>query len=105
MQTHLFAVMLTLTVAASTTEVIGAEDNRPGEIKEFTGISITGDKEAPKSLYIVPWQVSDHKQNTTLSSDLADSSMQAVDRESFRQQLRLNELGKTGWHKITAESP
>jgi hypothetical protein len=105
MLAHRIAVILMLAVAAGTTVVIGADDSRSGEIKEFTGISITGDKEAPKSLYIVPWQDSDHKQNTTLSSDLADSSMQAVDRESFRQQLRLYELGKTGWHKITAESP
>ena len=55
---YFFLVMFTMTSVL-------AEDSKPakktpantdGEAKELSGISIIGNKEAPKSLYIVPWK-------------------------------------------------
>ena len=95
----LISLMLTATVATA------ADNSQPGEVKQLQGIGIVGNKEAPKSLFIVPWQMTVHKQNTSLSGNFTDSDMQPLDRKSFRQQLQLYELGKSGWHAITPDVP
>ena len=102
---HRISIITTIVVATLTTFSIGADSSQPDDTRQLTGISLTGDKEAPKSLYIVPWKNTEHEQNTSLSSNFTDSSMQAVDRESFLRQLQLYEHSKKGWHKTTAESP
>ena len=45
------------------------------EVKELSGISIIGNEEAPKSLYIVPWQNSEVGVATSLQSGLFDDSL------------------------------
>ena len=80
-------------------------DRDQDDIKELSGISIRGDKEAPKSLYIVPWHNAELKQSTSLSSNVDVNAMRTVDRESFRQQLKLQELGKSGWYRLAPEQP
>lgn len=62
------------------------------EVKELSGISIIGNKEAPKSLYIVPWQNSEVGVQTSLSSGLLDDSMRPVDKEVFLRELDFYEL-------------
>ena len=54
--------------------------------KELSGMSIVGNDEAPKSLYIVPWKSSEIGVETSLSSMLNDKEM-PVDREVFKRQL------------------
>ena len=76
-----------------------AEDKKvDNEVKELSGISIIGNKEAPKSLYIVPWQNSEVGVATSLSSGLLDDSMRPVDKEVFLRELDFYELshGKNG---------
>lgn len=96
-------IILSLAVSAAATVVTGDDSDPQGSIKQFTGISIVGDREAPRSLYIVPWHKTEHKQNTSLTSRLAESNLQPMDRESFRLQLRLYELNNAGWHSITPD--
>ena len=62
------------------------------EVKELSGISIIGNKEAPKSLYIVPWQNSEVGVATSLNSGLLDDSMRPVDKEVFLRELDFYEL-------------
>ena len=62
------------------------------EVKELSGISIIGNKEAPKSLYIVPWQNSEVGVATSLSSGLMDDSMRPLDKEVFLRELDFYEL-------------
>jgi hypothetical protein len=62
------------------------------EVKELSGISIIGNKEAPKSLYIVPWQNSEVGVATSLGSGLFDDSMRPVDKEVFLRELDFYEL-------------
>ena len=102
---HRVALILVLAAAFTTTVAFGADNSQPGEVKQMQGIGIVGNKEAPKSLFIVPWQTTEHKQETSLSSNFTDSIMQPLDSGSFQQQLRLHEFGKSGWHKITPEVP
>ena len=97
--------MITLIMLIAATGVLAADGNRPDDIKQLKGMSLMGDKEAPKSLYIVPWHDAEYKQNTSLSSDVIDSEMRAVDRDSFMRQLRLYELSKSGWHRLIPDAP
>ncbi len=70
-----------------------AEDKKvDAEVKELSGISIIGNKEAPKSLYIVPWQNSEVGVATSLNSGLLDDSMRPVDKEVFLRELDFYEL-------------
>lgn len=74
------------------TAVSAEEKKVDTEVKELSGISIIGNKEAPKSLYIVPWQNSEVGVATSLSSGLLDDSMRPVDKEVFLRELDFYEL-------------
>lgn len=84
-------VMLLGLLLASVSSV--AEEKKVDtEVKELSGISIIGNKEAPKSLYIVPWQNSEVGVETSLSSGLLDDNMQPVDKDVFLRELEFYEL-------------
>jgi hypothetical protein len=99
------SLMLVLSAAVTARVAIAEDNSQPGELKELQGINIVGNKEAPKSLFIIPWQTTEHTQNTSLSSNFNDSSMPPLDRGLLQQQLRLYQLGQSGWHTLTADSP
>ena len=65
------------------------------EVKELSGISIIGNKEAPKSLYIVPWKNSQVGVETSLKSGLLDDSNRLIDKEVFMRELEFYELSQT----------
>jgi len=85
----LACLMLQLSVSK---DVTADEDKTDVEVKELSGISIIGNKEAPKSLYIVPWQNSEVGVATSLNSGLLDDSMRPVDKEVFLRELDFYEL-------------
>ena len=70
----------------------GNEPNVDTEVKELSGISIIGNEEAPKSLYIVPWQNSEVGVATSLQSGLFDDSLRPLQREEFSRELNYYEL-------------
>ena len=57
------------------------------EAKALSGISIVGNKEAPKSLFIVPWKSSDLASESSMSSKLLNEKLQAVDKDVFEREL------------------
>ncbi len=65
---------------------------KDSDVKELSGISIIGNKEAPKSLYIVPWKNSEVGVRSSLTSGLLDASMRPVDKEVFMRELDFYEL-------------
>lgn len=72
--------------------VIAVSQEKPrnqsqGDAKELSGISIVGNKEAPKSLFIVPWKGSELGLETGLASRLLNEKMQAVDKDVFEREL------------------
>lgn len=69
-----------------------AETKKDPEAKELSGISIIGNKEAPKSLYIVPWKNSEVGVESSLTSGLLDESMRPVDKEVFMRELEFYKL-------------
>jgi hypothetical protein len=63
-------------------------------VKELSGISIIGNKEAPKSLYIVPWKNSQVGVETSLTSGLFDETSKLIDKEVFVRELEFYELSQ-----------
>lgn len=58
-----------------------------GDAKELSGISIVGNKEAPKSLFIVPWKSSELGVETGLASSLLNEKLKPVDKDVFTREL------------------
>jgi hypothetical protein len=75
--------------AAKTTE--SRQDAKASDAKELSGISIVGNDEAPKSLYIVPWKSSELGAATSMGMAL-DESATPVDRDVFKRQLDFYEV-------------
>lgn len=66
------------------------KDNE-SEAKELSGMSIVGNDEAPKSLYIVPWKSSEIGVETTLDMMLNESDV-PVDRDVFKRRLEFYQI-------------
>lgn len=66
---------------------LGITTAQEEEARTLSGISVVGNKEAPKSLYIVPWKSSEIGIETSLTSGLMDESLRPVDKEVFQRQL------------------
>lgn len=64
------------------------------DVVEIGGMSIIGNRELPKSLYIVPWKDTDVNSETDLSRDLLNEQMGVVDQEEFVRQLNYYDLSK-----------
>jgi hypothetical protein len=79
----LFALLLLPVVA------VAAGDEEP---RALSGISIIGNDEAPKSLYIVPWKASRVGDAAEFGSTLLDDGLMPVDKEVFMRELRFYEL-------------
>jgi hypothetical protein len=91
--------LVMLPVAGVTAEETGVpqkdaaigKNTTPSGPKELSGMSIVGNDEAPKSLYIVPWKSSDLGTQAGLSMMLIDGAV-PVDREVFLRQLEYYEV-------------
>ncbi len=60
-------------------------------VKQLSGMSVVGNDEAPKSLYIVPWKRSELGSGTSMNKMLTESAV-PVNREEFVRQLDFYEL-------------
>jgi len=63
-----------------------AATDQEQKAKEMSGMSIVGNDEAPKSLYIVPWKSSEIGVETSLNTLLNEGDV-PVDRDVFKRQL------------------
>ena len=63
-----------------------------GEPHVVSGMSITGNNETPKSLYIVPWKSSEIGLETNLTSSLLNEDMAPVDKIVFMRELDFYKL-------------
>lgn len=88
------ALCLLLSVSAFAQDKKGKDEGKKAsnEPKAVSGISIVGNNEAPKSLYIVPWKGSDLGAETGLKSSLLDDSTAPVDKEVFMRALDYYDL-------------
>ena len=56
------------------------------EVVEMSGISIIGNRELPKTLFIVPWKNSEVNVETDLTNTL-NEGLQPLDQEVFKREL------------------
>lgn len=70
---------------------VSSAQNKEGDVVDITGTSIIGNKELPKSLFIVPWKNAEVGDNTDLSDTLGES-MSIVDREVFSREIQYYEF-------------
>ena len=85
----MFFICAVLLAIAMTTEAAENEQQPQSagdQVKELSGMSIVGNDEAPKSLYIVPWKSSEIGVETSLDM-LLDKNAAPVDRDVFKRQL------------------
>ena len=83
------ALVLCVCVLLFSAVMVTAEDvsvDEQSEAKELSGMSIVGNDEAPKSLYIVPWKSSEIGAETSLNTMLNEGDV-PVDRDVFKRQL------------------
>lgn len=60
---------------------------------KLEGISIIGNKELPKMLYIVPWKASELPDlNAPPIESLIDEALAPVDRDSFKRKIRYYQI-------------
>jgi hypothetical protein len=89
-----FTMMLLLLPAAA----LHAQDKKRdaakdgSDAKALSGISIVGNNEAPKSLYIVPWKASELGGDNGLNPSLLDARNAPVDKEVFMREVSYYEL-------------
>lgn len=88
-------------VTASMAENVYAETEKmavkknTSDAKELSGMSIIGNDEAPKSLYIVPWKSSEIGKKTRLNAMLNEKDV-PVDVEVFKRQLDFYQISTDG---------
>lgn len=62
--------------------------------KELSGMSVLGNNETPKALYIVPWKSSEIGAGADLTAGLMDDAMAPVDKEVFMRHLRYYQISR-----------
>lgn len=83
-------VVIFATVTARAQDVV--KDKETGT-KELSGMSIVGNDEAPKSLYIVPWKSSKIGRETGLNMMLNEDDV-PVDKDVFRRQVEFYQVSR-----------
>lgn len=86
----LLALLLPAVLPAQETKRAPAKDS--AEAKSLSGISIVGNNDAPKSLYIVPWKGSELGADSGLGPSLLDARTAPVDKEVFMREIHYFEL-------------
>ncbi len=91
-------LLICLSLALLPAAVLGAVESGNAEpqqgqqqTKELSGMSIVGNDEAPKSLYIVPWKSSEIGVETSLGMMLNKDAI-PVDRDVFKRELDFYEV-------------
>ena len=87
-------VILLPAVMALAQDVKNVNKEKQSDPKELSGMSIVGNDEAPKSLYIVPWKSSEIGVETSLDMMLNEGDV-PVDRDVFRRQLEFYQVSTT----------
>jgi hypothetical protein len=81
-------------VMALAQDVKDVNKDKKSDAKELSGMSIVGNDEAPKALYIVPWKSSEIGVETSLDMMLNEGDV-PVDRDVFKRQLEFYQVSTT----------
>ncbi len=91
---NILAVLLcALPFAAASQDGAGSEVKSTATgAKTLSGMSVLGNTDTPKALYIVPWKSSEIGATTDLRSGLLNDAMSPVDKEVFERQMQYHEI-------------
>ncbi len=84
-------LLLPAVMAVAIEQEPNGQEQKAQQTKTLSGISIVGNDEAPKSLYIVPWKSSEIGVETSLDMMLNKDAI-PVDRDVFKRQLDFYEV-------------
>ena len=84
-------ILLPVVTVVAGEQEIKKQEQGIQQTKELSGMSIVGNDEAPKSLYIVPWKSSEIGVETSLNMMLNKDAV-PVDRDVFKRQLDFYEV-------------
>ena len=87
-------LLLSFCVVMFSAVMVLAQDvdtDKESKAKELSGISIVGNDEAPKSLYIVPWKSSEIGEASSLDIMLNENDV-PVDQVVFKRQLEFYQV-------------
>jgi hypothetical protein len=85
------SIVLFSAVISAADDMKSVNKDDQSEAKELSGMSIVGNDEAPKSLYIVPWKSSEIGVETSLDTMLNEDDV-PVDRDVFRRHLEFYQV-------------
>ena len=85
------SIVLFSAVMAIAEDVKAVNKDSQSEAKELSGMSIVGNEDAPKALYIVPWKSSEIGVETSLDMMLNEGDV-PVDRDVFKRKLEFYEV-------------
>lgn len=89
---RLLALCLCMLLSSAAMALAGeAKEDGGSDAREMSGMSIVGNDEAPKSLYIVPWKSSDVGAETSLDPMLSEDDV-PVDREVFKRRIEFYQI-------------
>ena len=88
------SIVLFSAAMATAQDVKPVDKGKQSDAKELSGMSIVGNDEAPKSLYIVPWKSSELGGETRLDMMLNEGDV-PVDRDVFKRQLEFYKVSTT----------
>lgn len=88
-----FLILLMTLLPAATAMAQEAKEEEETQAKELSGMSIIGDDETPKSLFIVPWKSSEIASDSGLDMMLTEDAV-PVDRDVFMRQLSFYEISR-----------
>ena len=94
MYCKLFFCLCVLMFSAVMAMAQDMDNDQESGAKELSGMSIVGNDEAPKSLYIVPWKISEIGAETSLDTMLNEGDV-PVDQDVFRRQLEFYQVSTT----------
>ena len=87
---YLFVILFSAVMALAQ-DATDVNKKKQANAKELSGMSIVGNDEAPKSLYIVPWKSSEIGAGTSFDTMLNAGDV-PVDRDVFRRQLEFYKI-------------
>jgi len=87
--------ILALLLLFSIKLAVAAEKSAEEETKVVTGMSIVGNNETPKSLYIVPWKTSNIKRSVDFSFSDLNEEVKPVDKNEFIRELDLYRMNNS----------
>lgn len=87
------AVICWLTAnAAAAADAVGEKKGDANTPKELSGMSVLGNNETPKALYIVPWKGSEIGNEADLRAGLLNDAMKPVDKDVFMRELEFYQV-------------